>query len=75
VSNDLADAFDARRTPENFLFDKESKLVYNGATDDIPSDPGHVKRQHLKEAIDEMIAGKEVTVKTSRYIGCSIKRL
>jgi thioredoxin-related protein len=71
----LADAFDARRTPENFLFDKESKLVYHGATDDNPSDPGHVKRQHLKEAIDEMIAGKEVTVKTSRSVGCSIKRL
>ena len=71
----LADAFDARRTPENFLFNKETKLVYHGATDDNPSDPAHVKRQHLKEAIDEMIAGKEVTVKTSRSVGCSIKRL
>jgi hypothetical protein len=58
----LADAFDATRTPENFLFDKESKLVYHGATDDNPSDPGHVKRLHLKEAIDEMIAGKEITI-------------
>ena len=71
----VADAFDARRTPESFLFNKESKLVYHGATDDNPSDPGNVKRQHLKEAMDEMLSGKEVTVKTSRSVGCSIKRL
>jgi thioredoxin-related protein len=71
----LADAFDARRTPENFLFNKENKLVYHGAIDDNPSDPGNVKREHLKEAIDEMRTGKEVSVKTTRSVGCSIKRL
>jgi hypothetical protein len=37
------------------------------------TDSGHVKRQRLKEAIDEMISGKEVTVNTSRSVGCSIK--
>ena len=71
----MADAFDAKRTPESFLFNKESVLVYHGATDDNPTDPGNVKRQHLKAAMDEMLAGKEVTVKTSRSVGCSIKRL
>lgn len=71
----LADAFGATRTPECFLFDGNGILVYHGAIDDSPTDAGAVKRTHLKEAIDEMTGGKQVTVATSRSIGCGIKRL
>jgi AhpC/TSA family. len=71
----LADAFGASRTPECFLFNKEGKLVYHGAIDDNPSDAGSVSRRHLKEAIDESTAGREVTVKTSKSVGCGIKRI
>ena len=74
-NSEVADAFDAKRTPENFLFDKNGKLVYHGAIDDNPSDAGSVKRSHLKEAIQEMVKGKDITVKTSRSVGCSINRL
>lgn len=69
----LADAFGANRTPECFLFNKEGKLVYHGAIDDNPSAASGT-RAHLKEAINEMLANKEVSVKTSRSVGCSIKR-
>jgi Redoxin. len=74
-NNVLADAFGASRTPECFLFNKEGKLVYHGAIDDNPSDAGSVSRRHLKEAIDESAAGKDVTVKTSKSVGCGIKRI
>jgi thioredoxin-related protein len=73
-NNEMADAFGANRTPEVFLFDKNMILVYHGAIDDNPSDAAAVKRQHLKEAIIELTAGKEITVKESRSVGCSIKR-
>ena len=73
-NNEVADAFGANRTPECFLFDKDLKLVYHGAIDDNPSDPSAVNKEHLKNAIDELIAGKEITVKESRSVGCSIKR-
>lgn len=71
----LADAFGANRTPETFLFNKEGKLVYHGAIDDNPTNASAVGRKHLKEAINEMVAGKDLAVKTSRSVGCSIKRL
>jgi thioredoxin-related protein len=74
-NNELADAFGASRTPECFLFDKNGKLVYHGAIDDNPSDAASVSRKHLKEAINEVLAGKEVSVKQSRSVGCSIKRI
>lgn len=71
----LADAFGANRTPECFLFDGEGKLVYHGAIDDNPSDASAVGRKHLVTAIDEMKEGRSVTVKESRSVGCTIKRL
>lgn len=74
-NNVLADAFGANRTPECFLFNKDARLVYHGAIDDNPQDAGGVQRQHLKEAISETVAGKEVSVKESRSVGCNIKRV
>jgi AhpC/TSA family len=70
----LADAFGASRTPECYLFDKNGVLVYHGAIDDSPGDPLQVKRHHLQAAIDETLAGKAVTVKETRSVGCSINR-
>lgn len=74
-NNELADAFGASRTPEVFLFDKSGKLVYHGAIDDSPSDAKAVNRHHLKEAINEVTAGQEVSVKESKSVGCNIKRV
>ena len=74
-NSSLADAFGANRTPENFLFDKTGKLVYHGAIDDNPTDASSVTRKHLKEAISEMVNDKDIAVKTSRSVGCTIKRL
>ncbi|HYV53087.1 MAG TPA: thioredoxin family protein [Chitinophagaceae bacterium] len=71
----MADAFGANRTPECFLFDKNGKLVYHGAIDDNSAGPDEVTRKHLSIAIDESIAGKDVSTKNTRSVGCSIKRL
>ena len=71
----IADAFGANRTPECFLFDKNQKLVYHGAIDDNPSDAAAVTRSHLQEAIKELVEGKEISVKESRSVGCTIKRV
>lgn len=70
----MADEFGANRTPECFLFNSDGKHVYHGAIDDNPGNKDGVNRKHLKEAMDEMVTGKDVTVKESRSQGCSIKR-
>ena len=71
----MADAFGATRTPECFLFNSSGKLVYHGAIDNNPNGPNEVTRKHLVVAMDEMLAGKDVSMKTTRSVGCSIKRL
>lgn len=70
----IADAFGANRTPECFLFTKDLKLAYHGGIDDNSGDAAKVTRANLKEAISEHIAGKEISVKESRSVGCTIKR-
>jgi hypothetical protein len=70
----MANLFGATRTPECYLFDPGGKLVYEGAIDNNPGDPDHVSRTHLHIAVDEMLAGKDVSVKESRSVGCQIKR-
>ncbi|MEJ8844132.1 redoxin family protein [Lacibacter sp. H375] len=70
----MADAFGARVTPECYLFDKDMKLVYHGAITDNPKTPSASTRDHLKVAIDEMVGGKDVSMKTSKAMGCGIKR-
>lgn len=74
-NSEVANAFGARRTPECFLFDKDGTVVYHGAIDDSPTDPASIHRQHLKEAINQLAEGKEITVKESRSVGCGIKRI
>jgi hypothetical protein len=74
ANNILADEFGANRTPECFLFNADGKHVYHGAIDDNPGDASSVNRKHLKVAMDEMTAGKDVSVKESRSMGCQIKR-
>lgn len=73
--HEVADAFGANRTPECFLFDKNLKLVYHGAIDNSPADAAAITRIHLQEAINEMVGGKDVTVKESKSVGCTIKRM
>ena len=70
----MADAFGANRTPECFLFSKDGKLVYHGAIDNNANNSDEVTRKHLNIAIDELLAGKEVSMKETRSVGCSIKR-
>jgi thioredoxin-related protein len=70
----LADMFGANHTPEVFLFDNKSKLVYRGAMNDNPGNPGEYKVMYIEDAIRAMVGGKEINPATTKSIGCSIKR-
>ncbi|MBV7533207.1 redoxin family protein [Chitinophaga sp. sic0106] len=71
---EMADAFDANHTPECYLFDKNSKLVYKGGIDDSPGNADAVKTRHLQNAVNDLLAGKSVAVASSNALGCNIKR-
>jgi len=72
-SQEIAKAFDASHTPEIFLFDKERKLAFHGKIDDNWQEPGKVNSKYLREALDELLDGKEISVPETFTIGCTIK--
>ncbi|MBU0679074.1 MAG: thioredoxin family protein [Verrucomicrobia bacterium] len=72
-SQDVAKAYGAVCTPHLFLLDGARKLVYEGRIDDNWQDPGSVKSQDLRTAIEAVLAGNPVTNPNTNPMGCSIK--
>lgn len=70
----LANAFGAKTTPHVFLFDKNWKLVYEGAIDDNYKDAASVEQTYLNDAINNLVSGKKIDPNNTKAIGCSIKR-
>jgi peroxiredoxin len=69
----VARAYDATHTPEIFLFDAERKLAFHGKIDDNWQEPDKVQNHYLQDALDELLAGKEISVPETFTIGCTIK--
>jgi len=69
----VAHAYDATHTPEIFLFDNERKLAFHGKIDDNWQEPDKVQNPYLRNALDELLAGKEISVPETFTIGCTIK--
>ena len=71
----VADAFGASRTPHVYLFDSENTLVYVGAIDDNANSASDVEEFYIKDAIEQLSAGQDITQASTKSIGCTIKRL
>ena len=72
-TQEIATAYDAKRTPEFFLLNNEDTIVYKGRMDDNPRDPSDVTTTDLKDAVDALLSGTEILVSETESIGCSIK--
>jgi len=68
-------AYGAQATPHVFVFDEKRLLRYNGRMDDTGRKFGPADKSYLGSAIDSVLAGTEVTEKTTRAVGCSTKWL
>ena len=78
VGNKLADQLGATRTPEVFVFDQERLVRYQGRIDDqygVSYIRDEAKVKNLKQALDELLAGKQVSVAKTKAYGCLIGRV
>lgn len=74
-SQQVAKDFKAEKTPHAFVVWKEQNkwvVKYSGAIDDNGAHPELVKLPYVSNAVDELLAGKPVTVKDGYSIGCVI---
>ena len=72
--NKIADRLGATRTPEVYLLDAKGKLAYHGRIDNSQKAEG-ITSNDLREALDQVIAGKAVTKTDGAAFGCTIKRV
>ena len=73
-NNKIADRLGATRTPEVYVLDAKGKLAYHGRIDNAQKAEG-ITSNDLREALDELTAGKAVTKTDGAAFGCSIKRV
>ena len=72
-SQQVALAYGALRTPHFYVFDAERKLRYTGRMDDNPRNPGKETTHELRDALDDLLAGRAVTVPVTNPVGCNVK--
>ena len=75
--------YGAKTTPHLFVIDPKGRLAYAGAIDDDPaggqdgrlrtSKGGSGGVNYVRQALDEMLAGKTVSVPETQPYGCSVK--
>lgn len=73
-TQEVAKAYDAACTPDFYLFDEKLDLVYRGQLDD--SRPGNdlpLNGEDLRNAIDALLEGNEISTDQKPSIGCNIK--
>jgi peroxiredoxin len=74
-TQDVARAYGATHTPHLFVFDKDLRLAYTGSVDDDNSYKNRKTPEtlYLRDALDDLVAGRPVRVQETHAIGCTIK--
>ena len=72
--NKVADAYDAKQTPEVYVIGEDGMLAYHGAFDNRnrPATTGDVN--NIANALDALAKGEAVSPQTTKAFGCGIKR-
>ncbi len=76
AGSQFAQALGAYRTPHVFAFDSTKTLVYTGAIDDSPADPGNVQKTYLERVAGILAQGGAIGddyPPSTKAFGCRIK--
>ena len=72
-TQEVAMKYGALRTPHFYVFNESRELIYVGRAVDNPRDSSKITINDLENALDEHLAGNEITVKVTNPIGCNVK--
>jgi thiol-disulfide isomerase/thioredoxin len=72
VTEKASRAYGPAATPHIFIFDQQRRLQYSGRLDSKEKS-GAANAEDARNALDELLAGKPVTVAKTKTFGCSIK--
>jgi hypothetical protein len=72
----LGHLYEAKTTPQMIVINPQGVMIYDGAIDDRPTtDASDINgaKDYLSLALEEAMAGKQVSNPTTRPYGCSVK--
>lgn len=75
-SQEIAKNYGAERTPHVFVLERAGVafvVKYIGAIDNNSKEEASADQKYVENAVDELLNGSEVTVKTTKAVGCGIK--
>ncbi len=75
-SQEVGHAFGATNTPHVYLLENKSgkfQVAYKGAIDNNSRDAEAADKKYVEDAIDALISGNDVPVRTTKAVGCGIK--
>ncbi len=72
ATQEVARAWGATTTPDVYVLDGGGRLAYHGAPDGDHGDESRAA-EWLREALDDVLAGRPVARAETRPVGCSIK--
>jgi peroxiredoxin len=75
-TQNVARAFGATNTPHVFVLErngKDFKVAYIGAIDNDSRDASAADKKYVEEAVDALLAGKDVPTSKTKAVGCGIK--
>ena len=75
-SQEIAKTYGAARTPHVYILNKNGNdliVKYIGAIDDNAENVNGVKTKYVENALEELLANKEVKVPFTKAIGCGVK--
>jgi len=73
-SGDIGHLYGMKTTPHCFVIAADGTLTYDGAIDDRPQPFGDPRpaKNYVRAAVDELLAGKPVTVTQTKPYGCGV---
>jgi len=75
-SQEVAHAYGAEKTPHVFIVTRAGQdytLRYVGGIDNKPNDPASSTKEYAAQAVEDLLAGREVQTPQTRAVGCGIK--
>lgn len=74
ATQEVGRAYGATNTPQYFVLDKDRKIRYIGALDDVPTPSATKKpaKHYLHDAVDALLKGEKPPVEKTRHPGCGI---
>ncbi len=73
LSQQIAVAYGALRTPHYYVFDQDRTLRYTGRMDDNPRNPGQETTRELRDAVEALLRDEAPAVALTNPLGCNVK--